>query len=168
MPKATAEAQSLYYFEADGEWHNFTLQKVEEKTVEYVIKERHQAYIRGRLALGDKDSFTNWEWTFRGAEGRYLGDDITISTGQKLSTNRDGDLMRMMAEAFLGRPLIEGEEIDTDLYEGATIQVQFADIAPREGNDGKFYYNSTFGACAPGGVAQGGVESSTFADEPPF
>lgn len=168
MPKAVAEEQSLYYFEEDGTWHNFILQKVEEKVVEYTIKENHQAYKRGRLNLGDKDSFTNWEWTFKGADGPYAGDEITIRTNDRLSTNRDGDLMRMMVEAFIGGPLQEGQEIDTDEYEGAAIQVTFKNLDPREGNDGRMYYNSTFGECAPGGVAQGSVEKSSFLDEPPF
>lgn len=167
MPKAVAEEKPLYYFVEDGSWHNFTLKSVTERKVDYIVKENHAAFRRGRKQVGETDSFTNWEWLFEGTDGVYKGDEITITTFPTLSTNRDEDVMRKMVEAFIGGPVVEGQEIDTDVYEGLTIQVSFKELPPRDGRDGRKFYNSTFLECAPADQPQG-VATSTFADEPPF
>lgn len=167
MPKAVAQEQPLYYFQEDGSWYHWTLQSVEEVTREWTVKEHHQDYIKGRAQLGDKKSFKRWEWKFVAADGPYKGDEIKIETDEKLSTNRDNDVMRAMVEAFIGGPLVEGQEIDTDLYEGLNIQATIKNLPARTSGD-RTYYNSTFGECAPAGEVQNSVETSTFADEPPF
>lgn len=164
MPKAAVTEESPYYHE-EG-WGDFDLKSVEEREVEYTLKAHHKAVKDGKARIGEKASFVQWSWTFVGRSAGINGDEFEVGTDPKVTT-REGDKARLIAEAILGRPLDVGAGVDTDVFEGMSLQAYIKHRPPVEKKDGNMGYYSTLSDFAPKGTHDTDA-GPVFSDEPPF
>lgn len=115
-----------------------TLLSVEEVEVPFTYRQGPKA--------GTSSSFKKWEWNTQVHDGEYAGIDVRGSSEPKI-TNAESQsgllpLALPFVEAFLGRSLELGEEVDTDLLVGLYAQATVKHLEPRAKRDGDgFWFN---------------------------
>lgn len=160
MVKARVEEESEYRYE-EG-WVKARLASVVEREVTFKYKAYHKAVKDGEAKVGEEGSFTQWRWNFTFGDGGKIHQD----TRNRITTRED-DQARRFYEAFLGRPLEIGEEIDTDVIEGLEAWIFISHDDPRDNADGtKSYYCSVTDAKALD--ADTSELAAAVNDEPPF
>lgn len=163
MVKSTVSEETWRHEEG---WQTARLESVVEERVKFIYKEHHAAVREGNAKAGDEGGFTKWRWNFTLTSSAYQGDRIRVDTDPRITT-QDGDLARIFYEAFKGRALELGEEIDTDLIEGRQAEVLIAhDMATFDRTGKKFSTISDARSLGEGSQPADGFNSTT--EEPPF
>ncbi len=171
MPKSTVNEESPYPIPLDT-LVPVVLISVQEVQVPFTYKSGPKA--------GTAGSFTKWEWNTEVIDGEYAGLDLRGSTEAKITNASQPSNFLLLAlpfaEAFLGRTLDLGEEVDTDELIGLIAQATVKHLDPRPRRDGDgFWFNIEVDEIYPfaptnGGNPAGNLQQQmlTPSDEPPF
>lgn len=173
MPKSTVQADSPYPIPEDT-LVPVTLVSVQEVDVKFTYKQGPKA--------GTASSFAKWEWNLIVSDGEFANVEIRGSSEPKITNASVASGILPLAlpyvEAFLGRGLELGEEVDTDHLVGLSAQITVKHQEPRPRRDGDgFWFNveveeifplhPTNGTQRPQ-TMQDSVLSGRIEDQPPF